>query len=110
MMSTNENGKKENVFYVDAEYNLSLQDFFAYLSEKEVSAKCPVCGKMTMSAVIAPGEGKSLVINSVNKDASQILANECVGRICISCSNVQFFWTSTIKAWMNKKQKNSEEK
>ncbi|HCU1241179.1 TPA: hypothetical protein OUJ52_002478 [Morganella morganii] len=107
--------KEKNVtypsgFYVDADHTLNMKDFFNYLEEKEVSNKCPACGKMTMSGVIAPGDGKSLVINAVNKDASQILANECIGRICLSCSHVQFFWTNTIKSWLDQKQKEPKEK
>ncbi|HCU0244546.1 TPA: hypothetical protein OUE28_003544 [Morganella morganii] len=106
----NSSNKTENPgFYVDTDCTFTMKDFFNYLEEKGVSSKCPACGKMTMSGVIAVGEGQALAINAMNKDASRIFANECVGRICLSCSNVQFFWMSTMKSWMNKKERKSIE-
>ncbi|MEX9217078.1 MULTISPECIES: hypothetical protein [Morganellaceae] len=106
----NSNDRAENSgFYVDTDCSFNMRDFFSYLEEKGVSNKCTACGKMTMSGVIAVGEGQALTINAMNKDASRIFANECVGRICLSCSHVQFFWMSTMKAWMTKKEKKSIE-
>ncbi|WP_289992057.1 hypothetical protein [Photorhabdus laumondii] len=86
--------------YVDTDNLISMKDFFDYLEDKEVSHICPACSKPTMSGVVAVEKSQSLILNVMSKDASKILAHECVGRICLSCGNIQLFWTNSIRSWM----------
>ncbi|MDE9447363.1 hypothetical protein KKJ06_18450 [Xenorhabdus bovienii] len=89
--------------YVDSDNSISVKDFFDYLKDKEVSVTCPACGKPTMSGIVAVEKNQSLTLNVMSKDASKILAHECVGRICLLCGNVQLFWTNSIRAWVKGK-------
>ncbi|KLU14038.1 MULTISPECIES: hypothetical protein [Xenorhabdus] len=89
--------------YVDVDNSISVKDFFDYLEDKEVRNICSACGKPRMTGVISLDRGQSLTLNVMSKDISKILAHECVGRICLSCGNVQLFWTTSIRAWMKDK-------
>ncbi|MBD2822925.1 hypothetical protein ID852_20140 [Xenorhabdus sp. 42] len=100
------NESKDFKPYVDRDNLISMKDFFDYLEDMGVSSICPACGKPKMSGILSVEKGQSLALNVISKDTSDILAHECVGRICVSCGNIQLFWTNFIKTWMKKKNHN----
>lgn len=89
--------------YVDVNNSISVNDFLEFIKEKEVSNECPACHKPTMAGVMSMEKDHSLVLSATSKDMTRFVANECIGRICLSCGNLQLFWTNLVKSWKKSK-------